>query len=167
MTAVDAQSTHPFPRLNLVGTLGQASGAGNRFTDVALAGGLRIGQVEGRVRWGTLVFFGGCAAEVPTKCSAGDGPYLDAMVSWHFAQTATPVGSWTVSVGPGFLRTGQRPFLGVAVGHDLGIGRRGLARIELYGRHLFDPDYRRDWGESHRQVGVRVGIGLWTAVERL
>jgi hypothetical protein len=65
------------------------------------------------------------------------------------------------------VRTGRRVLVGGAIGRDVGIGRRGLLRLELHGRHLFDQYYEDTWGASHRQVGFRVGIGLWTAVDRL
>jgi hypothetical protein len=46
------------------------------------------------------------------------------------------------------------------------IGRRGLIRLEFHGRQVFDDYYRATWHEPHRQFGVRVGIGLWSGLDR-
>ncbi|MFN0179593.1 MAG: hypothetical protein ACKVZ0_12415 [Gemmatimonadales bacterium] len=157
----------PFPRLHLVGSLGQAFGAGNRFTDIAVAGGIRIGRVETRLRLGGLAYLGGCDTIVPTKCAAGDGGYFDATAALRLGGSPAAVAGWTASAGMGVVRTGDRAFIAGAIGRDLAFGRRGLLRVEIHGRHLFDQYYRDTWGTHHRQVGVRVGVGLWSAVDRL
>lgn len=162
-----AAQTAPFPRLHVVWSLGQAFGAGNRFTDLAVTGGVRIGRVEARIRLGGLGFLGGCDTIVPTKCAAGDGGYVDAAAAFRFGGPSGAVAGWTISAGVGVVRTGDRSFVAGAIGRDVALGRRGLLRLEVHGRHLFDRYYEDTWGTKHRQVGVRVGIGLWSGVDRL
>lgn len=39
-------------------------------------------------------------------------------------------------------------------------GARGFLRAEVFVKHLFDDTYEAFWDEKHRQIGVRLGIGL-------
>jgi hypothetical protein len=171
VSALGAQGPPPapsFPRLSLVGAIGQAFSPENHFTDLALTGGLRLGRAELRLRVGTLAALYGCAAIVPSRCAAGGGPYADASLAVHLGRSSRSVGGPTVAVGPGLLRdASRRGFIGAAVGWDLPLGHRGVVRIEVHGRQLFDRFYRDTWGEPDRQYGVRIGIGLWSAVDRL
>ena len=156
-----------FPRLHILAEIGPARGAGNRFTDVAITGGLRVNRVDLRLRLGSFVFLGGCDAIVPTKCGVGSDGYFDAALAVHAGRDPGRVGGWTFAVGPGVVRQGHRAFVSAALGRDMQLGHRGLIRVELHGRHVFDDYYRATWQEPHRQFGVRVGIGLWSAVDRL
>jgi hypothetical protein len=163
-----AQTAAPaFPRLHLLVEAGPARGAGNHFTDVAVTGGLRVNRAELHLRLGSLVFFGGCDAIVPTKCDRGSGGYVDAAVAVHSGHDGGLVDGWTLAAGPGIIRQGERAFIGAAVGREVSLGRRGILRVELHGRHVFDDYYRATRQESHRQLGLRIGLGLWCAVDRL
>ena len=168
-----AQSAHaqapssPFPRLQALGEVGPAWGAGNRFTDFALTGGVRVRRVALRLRMGSFLHLAGCATIFPTKCGAGADGYYDATVAVHIGRDAAGVAAWTMALGPGIVRAGHRPYLSAAIGRDFPLGRRGLFRIELHGRHVVDEFYRSTWHEPHRQVGLRFGLGLWSAVDRL
>lgn len=155
------------PRLSLVGSVGRAAGAGNSYGDVALAAGLQVGRIEGRVRVGTLAHLGGCPAIHPTKCGAGDGTYVDGTLRLRFPGSRFGVGAWVLSAGAGTRAATDRWFLQAAFGRDVALGRRGLLRIELHARRHLDGDFRDTWGESLHQYGVRIGLGLWTAVDRL
>jgi hypothetical protein len=156
-----------FPRFHLLVETGPARGAGNHYTDLAVTAGVRVSRAELRLRLGSLVYFGGCDAIVPTKCDAGSGGYVDAAVAVHAGHHGGLIDGWTFAAGPGLIRTGNLAFIGAAVGRDVGLGRRGILRIELHGRHVFDDYYRATWDEAHRQFGLRIGIGLWSALDRL
>lgn len=147
--------------LTVAATLGRARGAGNGFTDFTLGGGLVLRPVELRVRVGSLAFMGGCDAVVPTKCSGGSGLYYEAAFGVRFTDRRSGFGAWSIAVGPGMVSAGRRPFIAATVARDQPIGRHTAIRIEVFGRHLFDDSYRSTWGETHRQAGVRVGLGIW------
>jgi len=144
----------------VVPSLGLARGAGNTFADLAIALGATRGPVELRARIGTLAFWGGCAAVVPTKCGAGDGGYYDAGLGLRSGGQPHNGGRWFALVSVGKVITGARGYLGLAVGTDLRLGSRGLLRLEAHVRHLFDNLYDETWGEQHRQFGIRLGIGV-------
>lgn len=166
LAASHAQALRPpFPRVHVLAQVGKASGAGNEFTDIAITGGLRVSRAAVRLRVGSLVHLDGCDAISPTKCGAGAHRYYDATIAIQAGRDPARVGGWTVALGPGMLRTGSRAYIGAAVGRDLALGRRGLVRIEVHGRHIFDHGYRLVWHEPHRQVGLRVGLGLWSGFD--
>jgi hypothetical protein len=152
------------PRLLLSPAVGPARGAGNTFVDFALTAGLQLRHVELRARTGTLVFSGACDLIVPTKCGDGDGRYYDATLALRLPDALPAVGAWTISAGAGLVATGSRAYITGVAGRDIGFGRRGVLRVELHVRHLYDSYYRQTWGESHNQLGLRVGAGFWTAL---
>lgn len=149
--------------LTFMPTIGAANGAGNDFLDVALAASVYVDRLELRIHVGALGFSGACAL-LPSKCGAGDGEYYGGSVGFRFPDQTRPAGAWIVSVGPGGADGRNVTTLGVTVGRDQPIGGRWLLRFELFGRHLFDDVYRDTWGSSHRQFGVRLGLGGWTSL---
>jgi hypothetical protein len=150
-----------------VGSLGNARDSGNNLADYALTAGLRIGRFELRGRLASLAFYGGCDAIVPTKCGIGGGTYAEGQAALHLFAAPRGAGAWVVAVGFGAVSNRSTSFVTGSLGRDLSLGRHGLVRLEVYGRHLFDDPYRQLWGEPHRQVGLRFGLGLWTFVNDL
>jgi hypothetical protein len=163
----DTSSSGHGPRLSVVGSLGNARDSGNNLADYSLAVGLEIGRFELRGRLGSLVFYGGCDAIVPTKCGIGGGTYGEGQIALHLFPTPRGVGAWIAAAGFGAMTNRSTSFVTGSLGRDFSLGRHGLVRLEVYGRHLFDDAYRQLWGEPHRQVGLRVGLGLWTFLNNL
>ena len=150
--------------LTFMPTIGAAYGAGNDFGDLALAASVYVGRLELRIHGGALGFSGACL-QLPSKCGAGDGEYYGGSVGFRFPDQTRPAAAWIVSVGPGGADGRNVTTLGVSVGRDQPIGGHWLLRFELFGRHLFDDLYEDTWGSSHRQFGVRLGLGAWTSLD--
>jgi hypothetical protein len=151
----------------VVASLGNARDSGNNLGDYGLAAGLDVGRFELRGRLSSLVFYGGCDLIVPTKCGIGGGTYGEGQIALHLFAAPRGVGAWIVALGVGAVSNRSTSFVTGSLGRDLTLGRHGLVRLEVYGRHLFDDAYRQLWGEPHRQVGLRIGLGLWTFVNDL
>jgi hypothetical protein len=160
----DTSSVHR-SGLTFIPTLGAAYGAGNRFLDFGLGASIYVGRLELRVHFGGLLFSGACTAIFPNKCGDGDGGYYDASLGLRFSDQTRPAAAWIISAGPGRADAREVTTLGVTVGRDQPIGGQWLLRLELFGRHLFDKVYEDTWGSSHRQFGIRLGLGGGTSLD--
>ena len=151
--------------LTFTPTIGAATGAGNDFLDLGLTASAYMRRIELRLHLGALGWGGACLVVSPTKCGAGEGEYYDALLGFRFPDHNRPAGAWIVSAGPGGADGLQITTLGLIAGRDQPIGGHWLMRIELFGRHLFDESYENTWGSSHRQFGIRLGVGGWIGLD--